>query len=74
MLPTLYSTYPAIISRANYRQYLKEIWYDPNNPAAYVGPDKLYRIVKKDGKYGIGRTRKKQRLQVNTRMDYPETS
>jgi len=39
MLPTLYSTYPAIISRANYRQYLKEIWYDPNNPAAYVGPD-----------------------------------
>jgi len=49
------------IPNRNYQQYLKEIWYDPNNPAPYVGPDKFYPIVKKDGKYGIGRTRKGKR-------------
>ena len=35
--------------------YLKSIYFDPKHPAAYSGPEKLYRIVKKEGKYKIGR-------------------
>jgi len=43
--------------------YLHDIWYDLKHPASYSGPDKLYRIVKKEGKFKIGRTRIKQWLQ-----------
>ena len=52
----------------------KKYGTNPNNPTTYVSPDKLYPIAKKDGNYGIVRTRKRKALQVNTRMDYPETS
>lgn len=74
MLPTLYPTYTAVMSSANYRQYLKEIWYNPNNPTKYVGSDKSYCIAMKDGKYKIRRTRFKQWLQLKTRIDHHETS
>ncbi|KAJ8314916.1 hypothetical protein KUTeg_007066 [Tegillarca granosa] len=40
--------------------YLKSILTDPNHPGA--GPQKLYLIVKKEGKYKIGLTRIKQFL------------
>ena len=51
------------MNTSNYRDYLKTIWYDTKNPASFTGPDKLYRLVKKEGKYKIGRTRIKQWLQ-----------
>ena len=34
-------------------KYLNEIWTDPNHPAAFSGPDKLYEIVKKEGKFNV---------------------
>ena len=34
-------------------KYLKEIWTDLNHPAAFSGSDKLYEIVKKEGKFNI---------------------
>ncbi|KAJ8309715.1 LOW QUALITY PROTEIN: hypothetical protein KUTeg_011580 [Tegillarca granosa] len=42
--------------------YLKSIWTDPKHPGAYAGPQKLYLIVKKEGKYKIGFRRIKQFL------------
>ena len=35
--------------------YLKSIHFDPKHSAAYSGPEKMYRIVKKEEKYKIGR-------------------
>jgi len=40
---------------APYEDYLTKIYYDPAHPAAYAGVDKLYRTVKKEGKFVLGR-------------------
>ena len=40
-----------------YQDYLKSIYYDPNHPAAYGGVEKLYRAVRKDGKFVFSRNR-----------------
>lgn len=44
-------------------QYLKKIWYDPRHPGSFAGAQKLYEIVKKEGKYNIGLNRIKRFLQ-----------
>lgn len=44
-------------------QYLKKIWYDPRHPGSFAGAQKLYEIVKKEGKYSIGLNRIKRFLQ-----------
>ena len=36
------------------KQYLEDIWSDPKHPAAFSGPEKLYKFVKKDGQFKIG--------------------
>jgi hypothetical protein len=35
-------------------RYLEKIWTDVNHPAAFVGPHKMYQIIKKEGKHKIG--------------------
>lgn len=35
--------------------YLKSIYYDPNQAGAFGGLEKLYRVVRKEGKYVLGR-------------------
>lgn len=47
---------------ANYKDYLKKIYFSPGNPAAFAGPNKLYEIVKKEGKFKIGLGKIKQFL------------
>lgn len=34
---------------------MNDIWTNPKHPGAFAGPDKLYHIVKKEGKYNIQR-------------------
>jgi len=51
------------MNQSNYQEYFKRIWYDHKHPASYAGPDKLYRLVKKEGKFKIGRQKIKQWLQ-----------
>lgn len=46
----------------NYTDYLKKIYYTPGNPGAYAGPEKLYQVVKQEGKYKIGKQRIRQFL------------
>lgn len=43
-------------------RYLKKIWTDTTQPAAFSGPYKLYQIVKREGKHKIGLQRIKQFL------------
>ena len=40
-----------------YEDYLASIDYDPEHAAAYGGVDKLYRAVRKEGKFVLGRTK-----------------
>ena len=38
---------------SNWEKYLKDIYLDPSHPASFGGPDRLYKIVKKEGKHKI---------------------
>lgn len=35
--------------------YIRKIWTDPGHPGSFAGPDKLYNIIRNEGKYEIGR-------------------
>ena len=35
-------------------EYVAKIWTDPKHPAAFAGSDKLYDVIRKEGKYSIG--------------------
>lgn len=48
--------------------YLEKIYFDTSRPAALSGPEKLYQIVKREGKYKISRNKIKQWL--NDRDEY----
>ena len=41
----------------SYQDYLKSIYYDPKHPASYAGVEKLYRAVRKDGKFVLSRNK-----------------
>ena len=41
----------------SYQDYLKSIYYDPKHPASYAGMEKLYRAVRKDGKFVLSRNK-----------------
>ncbi len=40
-----------------YDKYLETIYYDPVHPASFSGLDKLYRAVRKEGKYVINKAK-----------------
>ena len=46
-----------------WREYLKKIYFNPEEPGSFEGVDKLYKRVKKDGKFKISRNRIKKWLQ-----------
>ena len=48
---------------ASLEQYLKDIYYNPSNAASFAGPDKLYRFVRKDGKFVISKYKIRKWLQ-----------
>ena len=45
------------------KNYLQYIYYDPQHPGAFAGPDKLHRIVEREGIHNISLHRIKQWLQ-----------
>lgn len=51
------------VNMSRWEAYLKEIYYNPSNPASFSGPDKLFRYVKNDGKYDITKYKIKKWLQ-----------
>ena len=40
------------------QEYVEAMYTDPEHPASYSGLDKLYRVIKEDGRFRI--TRKKR--------------
>lgn len=47
----------------SWENYLKEIYFDPSNPASFSGPQKLYSFIKRDGKYDISKYQIRKWLQ-----------
>ena len=47
-----------------YKDYLKKIYYDPHHPGSFSGFDKLYRTVRKEGKYVLGKTKIRKWLET----------
>ena len=37
-----------------WKEHLEKIYFDLNNPISYAGPEKIYRYLKKEGKYRVG--------------------
>ena len=48
---------------ATWRRYLKKIYFNPNNPGSFEGVDKLYKQVKKEGKFQLSHSKIKKWLQ-----------
>ena len=44
-------------------EYLHDIYFDPNNPASFSGPDKLYRYTQRKGKHDISHIKMRKWLQ-----------
>ena len=44
-------------STMKYEDYLSSIYYDPNHAGAYSGVEKLYRAVRKEGKFVLSRAK-----------------
>lgn len=51
---------------ASWEKYLNKIYSDPKHPGSFLGPEKLYQAVKKDGKFRIGRYRIRKWLESNS--------
>ena len=48
---------------AAWEVYLKTIYYNPSHPASFAGPQKLYKVVKDEGKYDISMHKVRKFLQ-----------
>lgn len=46
----------------DYRDYLKSVYFDVKHAGSFTSPEKLYQIVKNEGKYDISRNKIKQWL------------
>ena len=54
---------------APWEDYLRKIYYDPLHPASFAGPQKLYKVEKKnEGKFNIGMHRIRKFLQIKSHM------
>ena len=48
---------------SNWEKYLEEIYFNPEHPASFEGPKRLYESVKKEGKFKISHSKIKQWIQ-----------
>lgn len=58
-----YCCYNRVSVDMSWETYLKKIYYNPDSPASFSGPDKLYAYVQKDGKYNISKCKIKKWIQ-----------
>lgn len=47
-----------------YQEYLEKIYYDPEHPGSFSGVDKLYKAVRKEGKYVLGKSKIRKWLET----------
>ena len=48
---------------SNWEKYLRQIYFNPEHPASFEGPKRLYDVVKKEGKYKISHSQIKRWIQ-----------
>ena len=44
-----------VIKMTDWKENLSSLYFNPKLPSSYLGPEKLYQIVKSDGHFKIGR-------------------
>ena len=44
-----------VIKMTNWKEYLSSLYFNPKLPSSYLGPEKLYQLVKSQAKFKIGR-------------------
>jgi hypothetical protein len=49
-----------------YQDYLEKMYYDPQHPGSFGGVDKLYKAVRQEGKYVLGKAKIKKWLETAT--------
>ena len=47
-----------------YQDYLEKIYYDPQHPGSFGGVDKLYKAVRQEGKYVLGKAKIRKWLET----------
>jgi hypothetical protein len=47
-----------------YQHFVKKIYYDPQHPGSVCGMDKLYKAVRQEGKYVLGRIKIRKWLET----------
>ena len=47
-----------------YQDYLEKIYYDPQHPGSFGGVDKLYKAVRQEGKYVLGKAKIRKWLEA----------
>ena len=52
-----------VIKMKNWKEYLSSLYFNPKLPSSYLGPEKLYQLVKSQAKFKIGRHRIRKWLQ-----------
>ena len=52
-----------VIKMTNWKEYLSSLYFNPKVPSSYLGPQKLYQLVKSQAKLKIGRHRMHKWLQ-----------
>ena len=52
-----------------YQDFLKKIYYDPQHPGSFGGVDKLYKAVRQEGKYVLGRIKIRKWLETQETFD-----
>ena len=50
---------------ADWENYLESIYFNPNHPGGFVGVDKLYRVVRKEGRFNISKDNIKKWLKLD---------
>ena len=38
----------------SWKDHLKSLYFDLNSPISYAGPEKIYKYLRKEGKYYVG--------------------
>ena len=52
-----------VIKMTNWKEYLSSLYFNPKLPSSYLGPEKLYQLVKSQAKFKIARHRIRKWLQ-----------
>ena len=57
----------------SYKTYLKQLYFDPEKPGSYGSVNKLYRAVRKEGKYVLGKSKIKKMVRITRGVWTPST-